>query len=141
MDNPISTRITTEPLHLASAHRMVANDRCGAVVSFTGVIRNHDEGREVVSIDYSSHPSAEDILLRIATQFIDHPGVHRIVAHHRVGTLTVGDVALLVVVAAEHRAQAISTAESIVEEIKLRLPVWKKQRFSDGHHAWTGLPS
>lgn len=140
MDHPVHTRISTEPLHLASAHRMVMNDRCGAIASFTGVIRNHDGGKAVDGIEYSSHPSAEDILHQIATQYLGRPGVHRIVAHHRVGSLVVGDIALLVVVAAEHRAQAIGATEGIVEEIKARLPIWKKQHFSDGHHAWTGLP-
>lgn len=140
MENPIHTHITTEPLDVSRAHQLVANDRCGAIASFTGVIRNHDSGQSVDGIEYSTHPSAEDVLHTIATQFLGRPGVHRIVAHHRVGKLVVGDIALLVVVAAEHRAQAMHTAEGIVEEIKARLPIWKKQLFSDGHHAWTGMP-
>ena len=69
----------------------------------------------------------------------ERPGVHRIVAWHRVGHLAIGEDAMVVAVAAEHRAQAFRAVESIVEDVKAKLPVWKKQELTDGSHSWSGL--
>ena len=72
-------------------------------------------------------------------EFKDRPGVHRIVAWHRVGYLEIGEDAMVVVVAAEHRAQAFRAVEAIVEDVKAKLPIWKKQELTDGSHNWSGL--
>lgn len=112
----------------------------GAVVAFTGVVRNHDGGRGVHAILYASHPSASDVIAQIAGEGAARAGVLGVAAVHRVGMLAVGDVALAVAVAAGHRAEAFATCAWIVDEIKRRLPVWKKQHFTDGTAEWTGCP-
>ena len=91
------------------------------------------------AIEYSSHPSSPQILREIASEMRDRPGVHCIVAWHRVGRLEIGDDAMVVAVAAEHRAQAFRAVETIVEDVKAKLPIWKKQELSDGSHNWSGL--
>ena len=139
MSAEIATGITDEPLDTGALIDSARRDTCGAVASFVGVVRNHDGGESVDAIEYSSHPSSQQILRDIAVEFKDRPGVHRIVAWHRVGHLEIGEDAMVVAVAAEHRAQAFRTVEAIVEDVKAKLPIWKKQELTDGSHNWSGL--
>ena len=139
MSAEIATGITDEPLDTDALIDSARRDTCGAVVSFVGVVRNHDGGESVDAIEYSSHPSSQQILRDIVVEFKDRPGVHRIVAWHRVGHLEIGEDAMVVAVAAEHRAQAFRAVEAIVEDVKAKLPIWKKQELTDGSHNWSGL--
>ena len=139
MSAEIATGITDEPLDTGALIDSARRDTCGAVASFVGVVRNHDGGESVDAIEYSSHPSSQQILRDIAVELKDRPGVHRIVAWHRVGRLGIGEDAMVVAVAAEHRAQAFRAVEAIVEDVKAKLPIWKKQELTDGSHNWSGL--
>ena len=138
MSAEIATGITDEPLDTGALIDSARRDTCGAVASFIGVVRNHDGGESVDAIEYSSHPSSQQILRDIVMEFKDRPGVHRIVAWHRVGHLEIGEGAMGVVVADEHRAQAVRAVEGIVEDVKAKLPIWKKQELTDGSHNWSG---
>ncbi len=139
MSAEIATGITDEPLDTGALIDSARRDTCGAVASFIGVVRNHDGGESVNAIEYSSHPSSQQILRDIVVEFKDRPGVHRIVAWHRVGRLEIGEDAMVVAVAAEHRAQAFRAVEAIVEDVKAKLPIWKRQELTDGSHNWSGL--
>ena len=139
MSAEIATGITDEPLDTGALIDSARRDTCGAVASFVGVVRNHDGGESVDAIEYSSHPSSQQILRDIVMEFKDRPGVHCIVAWHRVGRLGIGEDAMVVAVAAEHRAQAFRAVEAIVEDVKAKLPIWKKQELTDGSHNWSGL--
>ena len=139
MSAQIATGITEDPLDAAALINSARRDTCGAVASFIGAVRNHDGGESVDAIEYSSHPSSPQILREIVSEMRDRPGVHCIVAWHRVGRLEIGDDAMVVAVAAEHRAQAFRAVEMIVEDVKAKLPIWKKQELSDGSHNWSGL--
>ena len=139
MSAEIATGITEDPLDAAALINSARRDTCGAVASFIGAVRNHDGGESVDAIEYSSHPSSPQILREIVSEMRDRPGVHCIVAGHRVGRLEIGDDAMVVAVAAEHRAQAFRAVETIVEDVKAKLPIWKKQELSDGSHNWSGL--
>ena len=139
MSAEIATGITEDPLDAAALINSARRDACGAVASFIGAVRNHDGGESVDAIEYSSHPSSPQILREIVSEMRDRPGVHCIVAWHRVGRLEIGDDAMVVAVAAEHRAQAFRAVETIVEDVKAKLPIWKKQELSDGSHNWSGL--
>lgn len=132
--------ISGEPLSVDDIAAQVADDRCGAVVTFTGVVRNHDAGNAVAAIDYSAHPQAERLLSGLVEDASARPGVHRVAAVHRVGHLEVGDLAMVVAVSAEHRGQAFAAASDLVDAVKARVPVWKCQWLADGSHQWTGLP-
>lgn len=139
MSAEIATGIADEPLDTGALIDSARRDTCGAVASFIGVVRNHDGGESVDAIEYSSHPSSQQILRDIVMEFKDRPGVHCIVAWHRVGHLEIGEDAMVVAVAAEHRAQAFRAVEAIVEDVKAKLPIWKKQELTDGSHNWSGL--
>ncbi|MFF2246063.1 molybdenum cofactor biosynthesis protein MoaE [Arthrobacter sp. NPDC058130] len=116
----------------------VEDSAAGAVVTFSGVVRNHDEGRSVTEIEYVGHPNATAILGQIAAEIAARADVDAVAVQHRVGRLGVGDVALAAAVSAAHRAEAFAACAELVDEIKRRLPVWKRQVFPDGSHEWTG---
>lgn len=118
----------------------VSDDRAGAVVTFAGIVRNHDHGVAVTGIEYVGHPSATEVMREVVAEFVELEGVHAIAAQHRVGTLGIGGVALYVAVAASHRRQAFECAEAIVERVKESLPIWKKQLLADGTHEWSQCP-
>ena len=132
--------VDDRPLDVARLAALVSDDRAGATVTFTGVVRNHDAGRAVDGIEYVGHPSADAIIAEVAAEFTGREGVHAIVVAHRVGTLSIGDLALVAAVAASHRAQAFSTCSDLVDLIKQKLPIWKRQVFSDGSSEWSNCP-
>lgn len=116
----------------------VEDAAAGAVVTFGGIVRNHDLGRAVTGIEYVCHPSAGDVVAEVAAGVAARFPVDAVAVVHRVGTLGVGDVALAAAVSAAHRAEAFEATAELVEEVKRRLPVWKRQVFPDGSHEWTG---
>jgi molybdopterin synthase catalytic subunit len=137
MTRIVRAAVTEEALQLTEHEDLVAQQAAGAVVGFAGVVRNHDAGREVVRLDYSAHPHAEQILFEVlAAVAAEAPGVCAIAASHRIGSLQVGEAALVAAVSAEHREAAFITCARLVDAVKARLPVWKHQFFADGTDEW-----
>ena len=127
-------------LSLDEHERAVADPRAGAVVSFAGVVRDHDHGRSVTVLEYEAHPSAEQVLREVAAEIAADPAVYAVAVSHRVGKLAIGDVALAAAVATAHRADAFAACARLVDEVKARLPVWKRQVFTDGTDEWVNMP-
>ncbi len=116
----------------------------GAVCLFLGQIRDHDpEARgEVVGIDYSGHPDADRLIGEIAARQcdrIDPDGAVRVAVVHRVGHLTVGDLAFAVAVASGHRGLGFEVIQAVVDATKAELPIWKHQFEADGRAVWSNL--
>ena len=132
--------VTETQLDLAAHERAVADPAAGAVVSFAGVVRDHDGGRTVTLLEYESHPSAEAVLKEVAAEIAADPQVRAVAVSHRVGVLRIGDVALAAAVSTAHRAQAFDACARLVDEVKARLPVWKRQAFADGTEEWVNCP-
>jgi molybdenum cofactor synthesis domain-containing protein len=133
--------ITTDPLDVEEHARLVARSDTGAVVSFSGVVRDHDGGRGVRALEYSSHPSASDVITRVAAQIAAaHPEVLGLAVSHRIGPLAIGDSALACAVSAAHRGAAFAACAALVDEVKSQLPIWKRQEFSDGSAEWVNCP-
>lgn len=133
-------RVSAEPLDV-SAHEAAAGHRgAGAVVSFCGAVREVDAGRDVVELEYQAHPSAQRVLEQIAAEVAADPQVLGLAVSHRTGTLAVGDNALVAAVSTAHRAEAFVLCARLVEEVKHRLPVWKRQVFADGTDEWVNCP-
>jgi molybdopterin synthase catalytic subunit len=127
------------PLDVAEHAALVDQAAAGAVVTFAGVVRDHDGGRAVRGLEYSAHPSAEKVVAEVAAGIAARAtGVRAIAVSHRVGRLEIGDVALACAVAADHRREAFETCAELVEEVKRLLPVWKHQAFTDGTDEWVG---
>jgi molybdopterin synthase catalytic subunit len=132
--------VTEAPLDLDAHERAVADPAAGAVVSFAGVVRDHDSGRTVTLLEYEAHPSAEAVLKEVAAEIAAEPEVRAVAVSHRVGVLGIGDVALAAAVATAHRAAAFDACARLVDEVKARLPVWKRQVFADGSEEWVNCP-
>lgn len=129
-------RVTDSPLSIAAVSDLVHAATAGAVVTFEGVVRDHDDGRGVVTLEYEAHPTATDVLREVAVDVATrHPAV-TIAAAHRTGALGVGDVALAAAVSSAHRAEAFAACAELIDEIKARVPIWKKQDFADGTSEW-----
>ncbi|GAB1688434.1 molybdenum cofactor biosynthesis protein MoaE [Krasilnikovia sp. M28-CT-15] len=132
--------VSDTDLDLAAHERAVADPRAGAVVSFQGVVRDHDHGRGVTLLEYEGHPSAEAVLREVAAEVAADPAVYAVAVSHRIGTLRIGDVALVAAVSTAHRGAAFAACGRLVDEVKARLPIWKRQVFADGTDEWVNCP-
>jgi molybdopterin synthase catalytic subunit len=132
--------ISEQPLDVAAHSAAVRDAAAGADVTFCGVVRNHDDSRGVVELEYSAYPTAHEVLLEVAEEIAADPDVIAVAISHRVGLLQVGDVALVAAVTAAHRRQAFDSCERLVDEAKHRLPIWKRQLFTDGTDEWVNCP-
>jgi len=130
--------VTNEPLDVTPIEEFVENAVNGAVVTFSGVIRNHDDDRAVTGLDYEAHPEAQRFLEECCQIVALETGL-RIAAAHRIGYLAVGDVALVASVAAPHRAEAFAACERLIDLIKLTVPIWKRQHLESGVAEWVGI--
>jgi molybdopterin synthase catalytic subunit len=132
--------ISDQPLDVAAHEAAVAHPAAGATVSFAGVVRDHDGGKSVTELEYVGHPTAQALVEEIAAEFAARPEVHAVAISHRVGLLGIGDVALACAVSASHRGQAFTACAELVDEVKARLPIWKRQVFADGAEEWVACP-
>jgi molybdopterin synthase catalytic subunit len=131
-------RLSDEWIFLETSVAAVTSDDAGAVVSFSGIVRDHDGGRTVTRLDYEAHPSAEGILQSVAESIAAEFSGLRIAIEHRTGSLEVGDLALACAVASAHRAEAFVACARLVDEVKAQVPIWKQQHFADGTTEWVG---
>ncbi|MFE5670779.1 molybdenum cofactor biosynthesis protein MoaE [Agromyces sp. NPDC056523] len=137
-DPEVFALVTSEVLDRVAIEAFVRSRQDGALVTFEGVIRDHDHGEAVTALDYEAHPDAERFLRETCAEVARETGL-RIAAAHRVGALTVGDVALVASVAAPHRAQAFAACALLVDRIKERTPIWKRQHLAGGTTEWVNL--
>jgi molybdopterin synthase catalytic subunit len=128
-----------DALDVAEHAALVDQAAAGAVVTFAGVVRDHDGGRAVRGLEYSAHPTAAKVVAEVAADVAARATrVRAIAVSHRIGRLEIGDVALACAVAADHRREAFVTCAELVDEVKRLLPVWKHQLFTDGTDEWVG---
>jgi molybdopterin synthase catalytic subunit len=128
--------LTSQSIDAAVVAESVHTDSHGAVVSFAGVVRNHDGGRAVVALGYVAYDSmAEAVCGEIVAEAIARWPV-RVALQHRVGDLLVGDTAIVVATGAAHRAEAFAACTWVVDEVKRRVPIWKRERYADGSELW-----
>ena len=130
--------VTEEPLDVTPIEEFVQDSANGAVVTFSGVIRDSDDGRAVTGLDYEAHPEAQRFLEECCQIVATETGL-RIAAAHRTGSLSVGDIALVASVAAPHRAEAFTACARLIDLIKLTVPIWKRQHLVAGEAEWVGI--
>jgi molybdopterin synthase catalytic subunit len=152
--------LSAEPISVDQAIAAVESDTAGAVVSFSGVVRNHDGGKPVQRLSYSAHPTAHQVMADVVAQLVAEQAAGgeiggtgtgtgtetgrgtaqpvRIWAAHRIGMLEIGDPALVCAVSAAHRGQAFAVCAELVDRIKAQVPIWKEQFFADGTVEWVG---
>ncbi len=125
------------PLDPAALLAEVASVDSGASTLFVGTVRRVNEGRGVTGIDYSAYgPMAESELAAIAAEAAERFGTSRIVVEHRVGALALGEASIIIAVSHARRAPAMDAQRYLIEEIKKRVPVWKREHYVDGTREW-----
>ena len=125
-----------EPLSVDEVRAAVASPAAGAIALFVGTVRDHDQGRGVAALAYSAHPSGAAELAQVAQKVAGRFQVRALAAVHRVGDLEIGDVAVVVAAAADHRDEAFAACRALIEDVKSDVPVWKHQRYADGQSEW-----
>ena len=132
--------ISADPIDPALVEAAVRRSAAGAVVGFTGVVRDRDDGQAVLALEYEAHPSAPERLRQVTEAWLtDHPAVVAVAVSHRLGRVDLGQTALAVAVAAPHRQSAFTACADLVDRIKAEVPLWKRQYFADGTDRWSGL--
>ncbi|HWA09899.1 MAG TPA: molybdenum cofactor biosynthesis protein MoaE [Opitutaceae bacterium] len=130
-------RISPEPLDPVALQRQLRDLRAGACATFEGWVRNRNDGQAVLALDYEAYgPLAGKEGARILDEARGKFSVLHILAVHRVGSLALGDLAVWVGVAAEHRGDAFGACRYVIDETKARVPIWKKEHYAAGASAW-----
>jgi molybdopterin synthase catalytic subunit len=129
-----------EPLSVDEVLAAVSDPGAGGTCVFVGTVRDVDGGRGVRELDYTAHPSVNDVLRDVAHGVAADFPIRALAAVHRVGELAVGDVAVVVAASAPHRAEAFDACRRVIDELKKRVPIWKHQLFDDGTEEWVGSP-
>lgn len=128
--------LTSDPIELAPLVAEVVADDRGGVATFLGLVRDHHQGQRVVRLEYSAYPEmVEGVAAGILAEACARWPV-RVAARHRTGVLEVGEVAVAVAAAGAHRAEAFEACRYVIEELKRRVPIWKKEFYADGTTGW-----
>jgi molybdopterin synthase catalytic subunit len=130
--------IRETPLSVDEVFAAVGDSSAGGTALFVGTVRDHDGGTDVARLGYSSHPTAEAELRRVAEKVAADFPVRALAAVHRVGDLEVGDLAVVVAVSCPHRAEAFDACRRLIDDLKHEVPIWKHQSFTDGTEEWVG---
>lgn len=130
-------RVSDEPIDPTDVLGRVGAPEDGAVLLFLGTVRDHAEGRAVGGLDYEAYlPMARSVLEELAREAADRLGTDRVAVQHRVGSLDVGEVSVAVAVSSPHRGEAFDAARTLMDDLKRRLPVWKREGYVDGAREW-----
>lgn len=131
------TAIVVKAIDVAALNAEVADSGHGAVASFVGIVRSVNDGRSVTGIDYSAYDAmAEKEMRAIAAEASSRFVTSAIVVEHRTGFLAVGEASVAIVVSHERRAPALDAVRYIIEELKVRVPIWKCEHYADGSRDW-----
>ncbi len=129
-------KVTTDPLSIDEAYAAVKRPGCGAVALFVGTVRDHHDGKPVLSLSYSAFKEmAEKEFAKIAAQASKTWPLGAIYIAHRTGKLEIGDASVVIAVSSAHRAQAFDACRFAIETLKTSAPIWKEE-FYDGGKAW-----
>ncbi len=132
--------IRETPLDVAEVLAALDDDSSGGLTLFVGRVRDHDGGKGVGGLEYSAHPSALARLQEVCARVAARHEVQGLAAVHRVGTLVVGDLAVVVATASSHRGTAFAASRDLIDTLKDEVPIWKHQAFDDGSEEWVGSP-
>jgi molybdopterin synthase catalytic subunit len=131
-----SALVTTEVILVSELAAAVSSKVAGAVVTFSGDVRDNDHGRSVASLEYEAHPTAQKLLEKVAQEVAARHDVISVAVAHRHGPIPIGESALVAAVAARHRQSAFAACTELVDEVKAQIPIWKHQVFTDGTDEW-----
>ena len=132
--------IREQPLDAQEVLAALADQSAGGVTLFVGAVRDHDGGQGVAGLEYSAHPSALERLREVCEEIAGKYDVRAVAAVHRVGSLALGDAAVIVATSAAHRGEAFEASRALIDRLKESVPIWKHQIFEDGSDEWVGTP-
>ena len=134
-------RVTDQPLSLDTAVAEVADERAGAIATFTGTVRRQSRGREVTQLEYEAYAEmAEDVMVQLAHDLQERYELCAVAIHHRVGTLGIGEASVVIAVSAPHRQDALAACKDAIDTLKQTVPLWKKEIYEGGEE-WIGKGS
>jgi MoaE-MoaD fusion protein len=134
-------RLVEGPLDLAAVIAEVADERAGAIATFQGTVRRQSRGREVIALEYEAYGGmAEKVMAEIAAGVKQRYDLSEVAVAHRVGRCEVGEVSVAIAVSAPHRQDALSACRDVIDELKQRVPLWKKELYEGGEE-WIGRGS
>jgi len=136
MANVARAFVTTDVILVSELSAAVRSNTAGAIVTFSGDVRDNDHGREVSSLEYEAHPTAQNLLEKVASEIASRHEVLSVAVAHRHGPIPIGESALVVAVSAKHRKAAFDACADLVDEVKAQIPIWKHQVFADGTDEW-----
>lgn len=143
MSDPTPVRLVAlreTPLEVDEVVAALDDEASGGLTLFVGRVRDHDHGKGVLGLDYSAHPTALDKLREVCERVAAEHDVQGVAAVHRVGSLDIGDVAVVVATTSAHRGTAFDASRALIDTLKDEVPIWKHQRFADGTEEWVGSP-
>ncbi len=137
----IGVAISDAPIDINAVHERAGDERAGALAAFTGTVRNSTGDKRVVRLEYEAYEEmAIDELRRIATQAAADHDLHAVEIVHRTGTVLPGEASVVIVCAARHRPKALAACSWIIEQLKVAVPIWKREVYTDGS-VWVGQGS
>ncbi|MBD2312841.1 molybdenum cofactor biosynthesis protein MoaE [Desertifilum sp. FACHB-1129] len=136
-----SFAITFAPLSLDEIYALADDPANGAIVVMSGTVRHQTDGKPVVALAYQAYePMAIEVFRQIAAQIrTTWPDVNRVVIHHRVGKLKIGEISVLVAVGCPHRGEAFAACQYAIDTLKHNAPIWKKEHWADGSSTWVSI--
>ena len=136
-------RISFAPLSLQEVYGLADNAANGAIVVMSGTVRQQTQGKAVLCLEYQAYePMALEIFRQIAGNIRQQwPQTNRVVIHHRIGKLTIGEISVLIAVGSPHRAEAFAACRYGIDTLKHNAPIWKKEFWADGSSTWVSIGS
>jgi len=128
--------LTRQPIVVDPLIRAVSGPQRGGIAVFLGTVRDHHAGRVVTELEYTAYDSMAERICAIIMAEAEARWPVRVTLEHRLGTLRIGDAAVAVVAAGAHRDEAFAACRYVIEEVKHRVPIWKRERYADGTEAW-----
>ena len=136
-----SFRLVDGPIDVSAVAAEVADDRAGALATFQGTVRNQSRGREVIALEYEAYSGmAERVMAEIAEEVRAKYDLCEVAVSHRLGRVEIGETSVVVAVSSPHRQDALGACKDVIDELKERVPLWKKELYEGGEE-WIGRGS
>ena len=134
-------KLSADPLSVDAAVSEVRDQDSGAIATFIGTTRAHSRGREVLHLEYEAYEGmAEHVMADLASQLAERHDLSKVAIHHRVGRVDIGEASVVIAVSAPHRAAALAACRDAIDELKVSVPLWKKETYVGGEE-WIGQGS
>src|SRR5687767_6605868 len=134
-------RLSEEPLSVDTAVEEVRDDAAGAIATFIGTTRAHSRGRDVTHLEYEAYEGmAEQVMADLATRLVERHELCKVAIHHRTGRVGIGETSVVIAISAPHRAAALAACHEAIDELKVSVPLWKKETYVGGEE-WIGQGS